>query len=50
MHRPRRTALAAVATAVLLGGKRMRPLLVVASCDLFNVDRERAMRVALGPP
>lgn len=33
--------------AVLGGGKRMRPLLVVASCDLFNVDRERALRVAL---
>ena len=33
--------------AALGSGKRMRPLLVVASCDLFNVDRERAMRVAL---
>ncbi len=33
--------------AVMGGGKRMRPLLVVASCDLFNVDRERAIRVAL---
>lgn len=33
--------------AVIGGGKRMRPLLVVAACDLFNVDRERAMRVAL---
>ena len=33
--------------AVMGGGKRMRPLLVVASCDLFHVDRERAMRVAL---
>ena len=33
--------------SVLGGGKRMRPLLVVAACDLFNVDRERAMRVAL---
>jgi len=32
---------------VLGGGKRMRPLLVVAACDLFHVDRERAMRVAL---
>ncbi|MCA3254470.1 MAG: polyprenyl synthetase family protein [Alphaproteobacteria bacterium] len=29
------------------GGKRMRPLLVVAACDLFHVDRERALRVAL---
>jgi len=33
--------------AIIGGGKRMRPLLVVASCDLFHVDRERAMRVAL---
>jgi farnesyl diphosphate synthase len=29
------------------GGKRIRPMLVVAACDLFRVDRERAMRVAL---
>ncbi|MEI6417762.1 MAG: polyprenyl synthetase family protein [Sphingomonadales bacterium] len=33
--------------AVIGGGKRMRPLLVVASCDLFHVDRERSLRVAL---
>jgi farnesyl diphosphate synthase len=33
--------------AAIGGGKRMRPLLVVAACDLFNVDRERALRVAL---
>ncbi len=33
--------------AVIGGGKRMRPLLVVAACDLFHVDRERALRVAL---
>jgi farnesyl diphosphate synthase len=33
--------------AVIGGGKRMRPLLVVAACDLFNVNRERALRVAL---
>ncbi len=33
--------------AVIGGGKRMRPLLVVAASDLFHVDRERAMRVAL---
>src|SRR3546814_1237452 len=25
----------------------MRPLLVVAACDLYHVDRERALRVAL---
>ncbi len=33
--------------AAIGGGKRMRPLLVVAACDLFNVDRERALRVAI---
>jgi farnesyl diphosphate synthase len=33
--------------AVIGGGKRMRPLLVVAACDIFQVDRERALRVAL---
>jgi farnesyl diphosphate synthase len=29
------------------GGKRMRPLLVAAGCDLFAVDRMRAIRVGL---
>ena len=33
--------------AAVGGGKRMRPLLVVAACDLFHVDRERALRVAI---
>ena len=33
--------------AAIGGGKRMRPLLVVAACDLFHVDRDRALRVAL---
>ena len=33
--------------AAIGGGKRMRPLLVVAACDLFHVDRERALRVGL---
>jgi farnesyl diphosphate synthase len=33
--------------AAIGGGKRLRPLLVVASCDLFHVDRERALRVGL---
>ena len=28
------------------GGKRLRPLLVVASCALFNVDRAAALRPA----
>ncbi|WP_199553830.1 polyprenyl synthetase family protein [Sandaracinobacteroides hominis] len=44
---PRATLYEAMCYALMGGGKRMRPLLVVASCDLFNVDRERAMRVAL---
>ena len=38
---------AAMRHATIGGGKRMRPLLVVAACDLFHVDRERALRVAL---
>lgn len=29
------------------GGKRMRPLLVKASCDLFNVSEESALRAGL---
>jgi farnesyl diphosphate synthase len=33
--------------AAIGGGKRIRPMLVVAACDLFNVDRTRAGRVAL---
>ncbi len=33
--------------AAIGGGKRIRPLLVIAACDLFKVDRVRAMRVAL---
>ncbi|TXC64868.1 polyprenyl synthetase family protein [Sphingosinicella ginsenosidimutans] len=31
--------------AAIGGGKRMRPFLVVAGCDLFAVDRARALRV-----
>jgi farnesyl diphosphate synthase len=33
--------------AAIGGGKRLRPVLVIATCDLFKVDRERALRVAL---
>ena len=33
--------------AAIGGGKRMRPLLVVAGCGLFNVDRSRALRAGL---
>ena len=42
---PRRTLIAAMRHAAIGGGKRLRPLLVVAACDLFHVDPERAMRV-----
>ena len=31
--------------AAIGGGKRIRPMLVVAGCELFNVDRDSAMRV-----
>lgn len=44
---PRARLYQAMRHAMIGGGKRMRPLLVVASCDLFHVDRERALRVAL---
>ncbi|MFQ3595051.1 MAG: polyprenyl synthetase family protein [Sphingomonadaceae bacterium] len=44
---PRARLYEAMRHAIIGGGKRMRPLLVLASCDLFHVDRERAMRVAL---
>jgi len=33
--------------AAIGGGKRLRPLLVVASCGLFHIGRQRALRVAL---
>ncbi len=33
--------------AAIGGGKRIRPMLVVAACDLFKVDRARSLRVAL---
>jgi farnesyl diphosphate synthase len=44
---PRRVLVEAMRYAAMGGGKRMRPLLVVASCDLFNVDKERALRAAI---
>ncbi len=44
---PRNRLYEAVRHAAIGGGKRMRPLLVVAACDLFHVDRERALRVGL---
>lgn len=43
---PRRPLYEAMRHAAIGGGKRMRPLLVCAACDLFLVDREAALRVA----
>ncbi len=42
---PRRRLFEAMRHASLGGGKRLRPLLVVAACDLFHIDREAALRV-----
>jgi farnesyl diphosphate synthase len=33
--------------AAIGGGKRLRPLLVVAACSLYHVDRQRALRAGL---
>lgn len=44
---PRRRLVEAMRYATIGGGKRMRPLLTIAACDLFHVDRERALRVAM---
>lgn len=33
--------------AAIGGGKRLRPLLVQAACDLFNISRDSALRVGL---
>ena len=43
----RRRLYAAMRHSAIGGGKRLRPLLVCAACDLFHVDRTRALRVAL---
>jgi farnesyl diphosphate synthase len=42
---PRRPLYEAMRYAAIGGGKRLRPLLVVAACDLFHTARERAVRV-----
>jgi farnesyl diphosphate synthase len=44
---PRRKLIQAMRHGAIAGGKRLRPLLVLASSDLFQVDRECAVRVAL---
>ncbi len=43
---PRRRLFEAMRHAAIGGGKRLRPLLVVAACRLFNVDAQAALRVA----
>jgi len=42
----RRVLYEAMRHAAIGGGKRLRPLLVCAACDLFHVDRQAALRVA----
>lgn len=43
---PRARLFEAMRHAAIGGGKRMRPLLVVAACNLFHIDRQAALRVA----
>lgn len=43
---PRRRLFDAMRHATMGGGKRLRPLLVMASCGLFHIDEEAALRVA----
>lgn len=44
---PRARLYEAMRHAAIGGGKRLRPLLVRAACDLFNISRESALRVGL---
>ena len=44
---PRKTLYEAMRHAAIGGGKRLRPLLVRASSDLFHVDRVPALRVGV---
>jgi len=43
---PRAPLFGAMRHAAIGGGKRLRPLLVTAACELFHVDRDAALRVA----
>lgn len=43
---PRRRLYEAMRHAAIGGGKRVRPLLTVATAELFHVDRQRAIRAA----
>ena len=44
---PRARLFEAMRYAAIGGGKRLRPLLVTAACNLFHVDRDRALRVGV---
>lgn len=44
---PRARLYEAMRHAAIGGGKRLRPLLVQATCDLFNVSQDAAVRVGL---
>ncbi|MBV7256082.1 polyprenyl synthetase family protein [Pacificimonas sp. WHA3] len=44
---PRARLVEAMRHAAMDGGKRMRPLLTLAACDLFGVDKEQALRVGI---
>ena len=44
---PRDQLFAAMRHAAIGGGKRLRPLLVLAAAELFNVDRARALRAGV---
>ena len=44
---PERRVIEAMRYSVLAGGKCLRPFLVLQSAELFGVERERALRVAV---
>ena len=44
---PRERLYRAMRHAAMDGGKRLRPLLVQAACDLFNISRDSALRVGV---
>ena len=44
---PRARLYEAMRYAAIGGGKRLRPLLVVAACGLYHVDRDRALRAGI---
>ncbi|HWH21786.1 MAG TPA: polyprenyl synthetase family protein, partial [Allosphingosinicella sp.] len=44
---PRARLYEAMRYAAIGGGKRLRPLLVMAACGLFHIDRRRALRVGV---